>query len=285
MYLTFGMRKVSTFVLILLFCSVWVAILNVGIIEADSDFLVTVKDERFFINEVLDGFSNLFVGSFNASDGYWIEIDLSAHSTNSEPFIVYLDVLSANHGSIFSAKGTEFSQTVYPDYEDVYNITIAKSPFYSSVRLNGIIDVCKLVEDTEPPQIISSSQQPPSFIVEPSTNVIITANVVDRGSGVASVLISYCVDNETRWYNRTMTFDPSIGEYRGTIPARPLGTSITYIIILYDVAGNCRIVDNQGYKFGYTVVPEFPSWIILPLFSVASLAAIVLKKQLFHQQS
>jgi hypothetical protein len=277
------MRTVSLFVLFLFLCSAWVAILNTGVVEADSYSLITVKTEHFPIYEVLGGFSKFFVGSFNASGGYWIELDLSSQSTNEESFVVYLDILSANHGTIFSAKGTEFSQTVYLDYDDVYNITVAKSPFYSSVRITGTIDVCRLAEDTEPPIIFGHSQQPPSFIVEPSTVVNITANVVDSGSGVASVLISYCVDNGTIWNNRTMTFDPTIGEYRGTIPAHPLGTSITYILILYDVAGNCRIVDNQGYRLGYTVVPEFPSWIILPIFLVATFSAIVLKRRQSHQ--
>ena len=243
-----------------------------------------MKAEHFPIYEVLGGFSNFFVGSFNASDGYWIELDLSSQSTNGESFVVYVTILSANHGTIFSGKGNEFSQTVDLDYQDVYNITIAKSPFYISVRLNGTIDVCRLAEDSEPPIIFSHSQQPPSFIVEPSTVVSVTANVADSGSGVASVLISYCVDNGTRWNNRTMTFDPTIGEYRGTIPAYPLGTSITYILILYDVAGNCRIVDNQGYKLGYTIVPEFPSWIILPIFLAATFSAIALKRRLSHQR-
>jgi hypothetical protein len=285
MHLNFRIGNVSTFVVILLFCSTWVVILNAGITKADSDYLIPVKYERFFIHEVLEGFSNHFVGSFNASEGYWIELDLSCSSTNGESFVVYVDVLSANHGTVFSAKGTEFSQTVYLDYEDVYNLTLAKSPFYSSVRINGTIDVCRLEEDTEPPIIFSYSQQLPSFVVEPSTVVKITANVADSGSGVASVLISYCVDNGTKWNNRTMTFDPIIGEYRGTIPTYPLGTSITYILVLYDVAGNCRIVDNQGYKLGYTVVPEFPLWIIIPLFLVATLSAIVVKKKIIQQRT
>lgn len=36
-------------------------------------------------------------------------------------------------------------------------------------------------------------------------------------------------------------------------------------------------------EFG--IVPEFSSWIILPLFLAATLSAIVLKKRLFHQRS
>ena len=34
-----------------------------------------------------------------------------------------------------------------------------------------------------------------------------------------------------------------------------------------------------------TSIPEFPSWIILPLFLMATLSAIIVKKRLFHQRS
>jgi len=34
-----------------------------------------------------------------------------------------------------------------------------------------------------------------------------------------------------------------------------------------------------------TVIPEFPSWIILPLFLMATLVAIIIKKRLFHPRS
>jgi hypothetical protein len=41
-----------------------------------------------------------------------------------------------------------------------------------------------------------------------------------------------------------------------------------------------RLVRN-----GTQAIPEFPSWIILPLFLTATLFAIVIKKRLFYQRS
>ena len=109
------------------------------LVKSESNSLVTINDEQFIIQQILGGFSNYFVGSFNAKNGYWIELDIS--SSSNDAYKVYLDIISANHGIIFSGKGKEFSQTVYLDYEDVYNITIAKAAFYSTVMINGTIGV------------------------------------------------------------------------------------------------------------------------------------------------
>ncbi len=35
----------------------------------------------------------------------------------------------------------------------------------------------------------------------------------------------------------------------------------------------------------YGIIPEFPSWIILPIFLMATFVAIVIKKRLFHPHS
>jgi hypothetical protein len=40
-----------------------------------------------------------------------------------------------------------------------------------------------------------------------------------------------------------------------------------------------------GYIFSNTQIPEFPSWIILPLFLAASALASVFRKRLYHRIS
>jgi len=40
------------------------------LVKSESNSLVTINDEQFIIQQVLGGFSNFFVGSFNASNGY-----------------------------------------------------------------------------------------------------------------------------------------------------------------------------------------------------------------------
>ena len=43
------MRKLSTLVLILLLCSVWVAILNVGIVKAESTIYIRAEGKYDFL--------------------------------------------------------------------------------------------------------------------------------------------------------------------------------------------------------------------------------------------
>jgi hypothetical protein len=43
---------------------------------------------------------------------------------------------------VFNVTANRFTQTVNLDYDDSYNITIHKQPWYSTVTVNGKIDVC-----------------------------------------------------------------------------------------------------------------------------------------------
>jgi N-acetylneuraminic acid mutarotase len=47
---------------------------------------------------------------------------------------------------------------------------------------------------------------------------------------------------------------------------------------------NCYLIVNEKYT-PLDYIPEFPSWIILPLFLTATLSALVFKKRLFHRRS
>jgi hypothetical protein len=53
----------------------------------------------------------------------------------------------------------------------------------------------------------------------------------------------------------------------------------TYLYFTYN--HSARIVEIIGTD----AIPEFPSWIILPLFLVASSFALVFKKKIFHSRS
>ena len=48
-------------------------------------------------------------------------------------------------------------------------------------------------------------------------------------------------------------------------------------------AGNSDFLLVKTDEHG--VIPEFPSWVILPLFIITTLFAITFKKRLFHQSS
>ncbi len=154
--------------------------------------------------------------------------------------------------------------------------------FFLLLLIGGFVFLCSihcsLAEDNESPQIIGTTQYPPSICVEPYVGVKVTAQVYDYDSGIANVLLSYSLDNGTAWKNRTMTFDSNLSIYVGEIPASPFSTLVKYRIFVYDLAGNCKIVDNLGY--GYTVVPEFPSMTILVIFVLSTLMVLFVGNKL-----
>ena len=54
-----------------------------------------------------------------------------------------------------------------------------------------------------------------------------------------------------------------------------------YVYIATDYA---NYSDNQPLMEPVPVIPEFPSWILLPIFSIATLSAILIRKKMFHQR-
>jgi len=103
----------------------------------------TLNDKHFVVRKVLGMFAvNESVCSFNASYGYWIELDISVSSDDLYERRITLELTSDNHGVIFNVTANKFNQTVNLDHNDDYNITITKrSPFYTTLRVNGKIDV------------------------------------------------------------------------------------------------------------------------------------------------
>ena len=106
----------------------------------------TLRDEHFSVEEVFYAFAGtVCVGSFNATRGDTVNFNIS--SFGSDSFEVVLRIKSAHHGEAFnasetfSARGGVFTQTVTLEYDDSYNITVAKHPFYSTVTVKGEIDV------------------------------------------------------------------------------------------------------------------------------------------------
>ena len=284
MYLKFRMRQVSIFVLILVLCSALVAVLNIGMIKAESNSLIAV--EHFTIQEVLDGINrDSFVGSFTASKGDWIKLDLSSYSTNNGPFGTAIRICSANHGSILSARGPDFSQMVKLGYDDTYNITIYKSPTFSSVQFIGTIEI--LLEE-------------PSEHSSENWVEVTTLNGVGGIGSTDSFTVNH-TDLRIVWEiepgdgSERTTFlayiFPNIG-IKGSEPwfemIENYGTEETSgFVYIYNISGSFYM-DVLASVDSYTLIieqnidsiPEFPSWTILPLILIATLSVIVLKKKL-----
>ena len=136
--------------------------------------------------------------------------------------------------------------------------------------------------DIAPPLIDKPSQWPPPNEVEPDMAVFVEVNVTDRESGVNRTILSYTTDNGLTRNNITMKFACYLPcdtwFYTAEIPRMPADTSVKYKIIAYDNNGNHAVEDNAGQYYTYTVIPEFPSTIILLVLMLTTLIAITLLK-------
>ncbi|UCH69667.1 MAG: hypothetical protein JSV29_05265 [Candidatus Bathyarchaeota archaeon] len=111
-------------------------------------------------------------------------------------------------------------------------------------KVETIIDQI-LEVDKEPPVIVAVSLAPetPAY----NETVAVTAEVIDVGSGVEAVIVSYFIDT-IDWTNVTMEFVD--GLYVGEIPAFPYDTAVYYKIYAYDGADNVATTVTDFYTVG-----------------------------------
>jgi len=141
--------------------------------------------------------------------------------------------------------------------------------------------------DLNPPNIIVT-RKPSSQEVPEGQHVIVSASVSDAESGVKNATLQYTLDNSTEWtkayivpMSLNLTIQPKNSlalSFNATIPAQSLGTWVRFRIIAYDFAGNNATIDGVTETTTYEVVPEFSSFLILPLFIVVTLVVIIYRK-------
>jgi uncharacterized membrane protein len=71
----------------------------------------------------------------------------------------------------------------------------------------------------------------------------------------------------------------SIDTYQETIPGYGNCTWVTYRIVAYDNEGNQALNDNNGYLYGYHVVPEFSSAVLLVFLVVTFIITVVFARR------
>jgi len=128
--------------------------------------------------------------------------------------------------------------------------------------------------DTTPPNITEVSQIPLENNVLPEDEVEVNATVTDDLSGVKQVTLNYTNGNGT-WIIVDMTnIEGNI--WNGAIPNFPYSTNVTYVIEAEDNANNTITTEEMGYEYQYQVIPEFPTFLSLPLFMAATLLAVII---------
>jgi len=141
----------------------------------------------------------------------------------------------------------------------------------------GSSDTVYFTIDITPPTIETPTRVPTGDVM-PDQNVTVSVNVTDTTSGVDKdqVILSY--HNGTSWNNVTMDYNSTAMLYEGTIPEQPAGTDVQYKIIAYDNAGNVAVEEYELTYYAYSVIPEFPLAMLLPLLMFATLVAVMLAK-------
>jgi hypothetical protein len=140
--------------------------------------------------------------------------------------------------------------------------------------------VFEAIEDLTPPMIKDVYQVPVEDNVQPEDNVLVYANVSDELSGVKSVILNYTYTNGSGTRSKSANMTQSSGDiYNGTIQKLPYYTNVTYVIIAEDNLNNTITTEELGFEFKYHVIPEFQSWLILPLFLATTLLMVMLRKR------
>lgn len=198
--------------------------------------------------------------NLNKSD----ELNQVANVVSSRITVEYTDFM-ATYGLDESENLTQTATTVTP------RIIVEYADFLFSTDLGP-----KPLEDDTPPVIQNVYQQPPSDSVYPDDEVIVYANVTDDVSGVKQVVLNFTTNNGT-WFSRQMTnLEDTI--YNATIREFPYCTNVTYAIMAEDNANNI-VTTDIGHEYKYHVIPEFPSFIIVPLFLIATLLASIIQRR------
>jgi outer membrane protein assembly factor BamB len=194
----------------------------------------------------------------------------------SSPAIAGGMIFMASHGHLYGSKRsyvyalneTNGRQVWAYDTTDEETMT---SPAVSDGKLFVTTPHYLLVfGDNIPPSIDVPSHQPEP--VMPNQNVTVYVNVTDADSGVRNVTLYYAVNNQTAWEEPVpMNYNTSTSLYEATIPSQAAGTWVQFKIVAYDYAGN--FVTRNGIEpyCVYQVVSEFPSFIFLSLFMIATL--------------
>ena len=141
------------------------------------------------------------------------------------------------------------------------------------VELHGYAPV---TVDTTPPSITDVSQLPLGNNVLPEDEVRVNATVTDYLSEVKAVTLNF-TNGDGAWITVDMT-NVEADVWNATIRAFPCGTNVTYIIIAEDIVNNTT-TEDLWYRSDYSVIPEFPSIMLMPLFMMATLIAVMIRRR------
>jgi branched-chain amino acid transport system substrate-binding protein len=161
--------------------------------------------------------------------------------------------------------------------DGVHYVVVYANDTVGNIGKSGVV---YFAVDTNPPNITDVSQTPPKNNVQPEDEVKVNTTVTDDLSGVKRVTLNYAFANVSGVWIKSMEMTKIKGNvWNATIPVFPYCTNVTYIIIAEDNLGNQKTTEELGYEYKYQVIPEFQSFLILPLFMLATLLAVIVYRR------
>ena len=221
--------------------------------------------------------NTLFGNNFTANnhDGIWLYASLDN--------MFYHNNFVANTEQVYSESSANVWDDGYPsggNYWSDYNGTdanhdgIGDTPYVVDANNTDRYPLMNLWRpDATPPTVTDVTQIPNGTGVTPADEVRVNATVTDATSGVKKVILNYATNN-TPFVSINMT--KLVGDiYNATIPAFPLGTNVTYLIMAEDMNNNTITTEQLGFTYQYQVIPEFSSFLILALFVIMTLISVI----------
>jgi hypothetical protein len=183
-----------------------------------------------------------------------------------------------------SANATIDSNTTLADlYDGLHSLVLYANDTLGNM---GSSSITHFLVDTTGPNITNVTQTPPGQAITEGDNVEISVMISDYLSGVKQATLVYTYVNSSGgpWVEATSMAHPAGYTWNATIPACPQGTNITYAIIAEDNLGNTITTQELGYYYQYSVIPEFPPFLIVPLFMITTLLAVITCKKRTRRQ-
>ncbi len=148
-----------------------------------------------------------------------------------------------------------------------------------SDRIGATANFTIILDEDNSIPAIGTPLRVPEADVQPNQEVEISVNVSDPESGVENVALFYTTDNGTTWESRTMNLNQSTSLYVTTIAGQEAGTWVKFKIVAYDRVGDNATLDGAEPYCTYQVVPEFPSFLVMLLFTMVALLPVMVYRR------
>jgi parallel beta-helix repeat protein len=298
-----GKRR-ATLLMLLILCSALVAFPNVGIVEAEGTIYIRADGTVEGTDKILrDG--NLYTltddiygpivvekddvvidGAGYSLQGNGIENGITLRGINNDA-VKNLKLSKFNIGIvIMSSDNNLILENIIEDNFRGLDLTASENNTVSGNYIaNNVYGIAleniynKIVENS-----VTNNSNVGIFLNGAGYNDIIGNNITDNSRGI---LVSICYDNVI--FHNNLVNNTIQVETDDSMNSWDNGEEGNYwndyggVDNNNDGVGDTTYLIDENNKDNYplmNVIPEFPSWILLPLFLMATLSAIIVKKRL-----